>query len=43
MKKTAAVKDALLERFPNLRLANERPQPGGNLILHGLKTLPVSF
>lgn len=34
---------ALLERFPNLRLANERPQPGDNLILHGLKTLPVSF
>ncbi len=34
---------ALLERFPNLRLTKERPQPGDNLILHGLKTLPVAF
>ncbi len=34
---------ALLERFPNLRLAKERPQPGDNMILHGLKTLPVAF
>jgi cytochrome P450 len=34
---------ALLERFPNLRLAKEPPQPGDNIILHGLKTLPVTF
>ena len=34
---------ALLERFPNLRLTGEHPEPGDNLILHGLKTLPVAF
>jgi hypothetical protein len=34
---------ALLERFPNLRLADKRPEPGDNIILRGLKTLPVAF
>jgi cytochrome P450 len=33
---------ALLERFPNLRLAIDTPQWGDNLILRGLKSLPVS-
>jgi len=33
---------ALMERFPELRLATDAPEWGDNLILHGLKTLPVA-
>jgi len=32
---------ALLERYPDLRLAIDSPQWGDNLILRGLKSLPV--
>jgi len=34
---------ALLERFPNLRLAGGRLEWGDNLVLRGLKSLPVAF
>jgi hypothetical protein len=34
---------ALIERFPNMRLANGKPVWGDNLILRGLKSLPVTF
>ncbi len=33
----------LIQRFPNMRLAAERPEWGDNLILRGLKSLPVAF
>jgi cytochrome P450 len=33
---------ALLERFANLRLTPEQSSWGDNLILHGLKSLPVA-
>ena len=34
---------SLLERMPELRLATEEPEWGGNFILRGLKSLPVTF
>lgn len=34
---------SLLERMPELRLATEEPEWGGNFILRGLKSLPVAF
>jgi len=34
---------AMLERFPNLRLTGVPPTPGDNMILHGLKSLRVAF
>ncbi len=34
---------ALLERFPDMRLAADRLDWGDNLIVRGLKTLPVAF
>jgi cytochrome P450 PksS len=35
--------EALLTRFPELRLETDNPQWGGSFILRGLKSLPVSF
>jgi hypothetical protein len=32
----------LLERYPNMRLATEKPAFGDNMILRGLKSLPVA-
>jgi cytochrome P450 len=32
---------ALIERFPNMRLATDSPEWGDNIILRGLKSLPV--
>ena len=34
---------AMLDRFPNLKLATERAEWGDGIILRGLKTLPVTF
>ncbi len=34
---------ALLQRFPNLKLATDRVEWGDNFILRGLKALPVTF
>jgi cytochrome P450 len=34
---------ALLQRFPNLKLATERVEWGEGIILRGLKSLPVTF
>jgi hypothetical protein len=33
---------ALIERFPNLRLATGKLEWGDNLILRGLRSLPVT-
>jgi cytochrome P450 len=32
---------ALIERYPNMRLATDKPEWGDNIILRGLKSLPV--
>ncbi|MEX2245554.1 MAG: cytochrome P450 [Dehalococcoidia bacterium] len=34
---------ATIERFPNMRLATGRPEWNKNLILRGLKSLPITF
>ena len=34
---------ALIERYPNLRLATDSPEWGDNIILRGLKSLPVRW
>jgi cytochrome P450 len=34
---------ALVERFPSMKLATDRPRWRRNIILHGLKELPVRF
>jgi cytochrome P450 len=34
---------ALLDRFPDMKLAGERPAFAANFVLRGLKSLPIVF